>query len=233
MNPLPQRRKTAEELAKLREDLGIPAEAPSSYSAMVPPPAPLPPPKPATAITNRTPAALEIHGPEETVLPPAREPKPVRSLRRSERIPPLEPHPRAIASASPIPSVRHSDAELQEIRRLSAIRDLQHTPPDFRMTPARPAVLTAAYLFAATGIAISMPQVYRHLVPSFFTLGGLQMTHPILFVAAAESLALIIALWVWLRRLYSRHHSGFLAIIAFFTLFFATLHFFPRFLHGS
>ncbi|GAA5124784.1 hypothetical protein JIN84_13145 [Luteolibacter yonseiensis] len=103
---LPQRKKSAEEIAKLRESLGIGgfpvAEAPGVES----------PPKPATAVAVPAPAAAPVEPPVRkmpdppevveapqtpaaTAPPPveAREPKAVHSLKRSERVPVLSADP--------------------------------------------------------------------------------------------------------------------------------------------
>lgn len=130
MSPLPQRRKSPEEIAKLRETLGVPAaEPPASTEPETPSPAP-PPAEPAAQ--------------------PALPAKPPRSLRKSdETIPRLESPP-----DSNLPHQRHSREELDAIRRREAM-SMMNTAPNKRLFPAHPALITPGYiasLIAAAGI---------------------------------------------------------------------------------
>ena len=219
MSPLPQRKKSAEELAQLRESLGIrqpgqPADAP-----------------PAAATT------------EASEAPPARppsEPKPVRSLRKSEQeakpSPRLEPlHP------SRLPAHRHSEHELQEIRRRNALQDIQSSTLDPRKAPAHLAVVIAGYLFAFVGAALCFPQVHVPIYLNVFGIGlpavvrgaALTFAHPVTLIAIAEAFALGTAGWIFLRRFYSRHHAAFITMAALLVIIFGALHFFPQLLHAT
>ena len=109
---LPERRKSAEEIAKLRESMGIPGAAPQEPAPQVPP-----------RQEEDLPAA-EDEQPSTAPVPA----KPVRSLRKSER---EVPTPAAAAVKIPpaekgaaIPARRHNDRELMEMRRAQA------APPD-------------------------------------------------------------------------------------------------------
>lgn len=119
---LPQRKKSAEEIAKLRESLGIPGQPPVEETS----PAETSPPETISEAAEPEPVKKpEPHAKKESVLPagPAREsvetlpvtptldplpaaeppaPKLVRSLRRSERIPvlPVEDEPGESSAAS-------------------------------------------------------------------------------------------------------------------------------------
>src|SRR5688572_16013308 len=109
---LPQRRKSAEEIAKLRESLGIPDEEAAIES-------------PAADASSADPAKEDaavapIPETSETEKPslPSRK---VRSLRKSEQKP-VELS--RVETKNGIPVRRHDDRELVEIRRIQA------TPPD-------------------------------------------------------------------------------------------------------
>ena len=145
VTPLPERRKTAEELAELRENLGVPDELPPGAPGVgrsMRERAELPQPR-ESALTP-SPAdgrrrnrlrmqgtmarvargaracrprwqARRILAPRVTLLPSA--PKPVRSLKRSEREPPKQPPPRR-AAARRTASCRSTGAATEELQRL-------------------------------------------------------------------------------------------------------------------
>lgn len=126
MSPLPQRRKSPEEIAKLRESFGIPAADP-----------------PATP-TPETPAPATA--PPQQVAPPAA--RPPRSLRKTdEAIPRLES-----PLDSNLPHQRHSREEIEAIRRREAL-SMMNTPPNKRLFPAHPALVAPGYLVTAIAAA--------------------------------------------------------------------------------
>jgi len=135
MTPLPQSRKSPEEIAKLRESFGVPgAGQPSSPET---PPAEKPESKHAKA------------SPPEPAED--RQPKPVRSLRKSERtedsVPRLESPP-----DSNIPHQRHSREELEAIRRREVL-SMMNTAPNRRLFPAHPALIAPGYIAIAAAAA--------------------------------------------------------------------------------
>ena len=104
MSLLPQRKKSAEEIAHLRESLGVPALPESKEE----------PPAPDTIVPTHHQAILAHHpepGPEEPGTRPI-SPKPVRSLRKSEQVPVLMPVPAEPTANSQLPVYRHSDEEI-------------------------------------------------------------------------------------------------------------------------
>lgn len=270
MSLLPQRKKSAEEIAKLRESLGIPgspipseeipaspAEAPaeteiidtilpdSHEATLVHPPeaiplAPLPTtavpasgPKPVHSLkrSERMPSLpVDEAPPEEPAiattaplpvqapLPAAsRAPKPVRSLKKSEQAPISVPAP--IADPSPtskIPFHRHSDEELNEIRRREALALLQTHVPNPNLFPAHLGLVIPGYLLAVAGASC------------FYFYG-----FPLAATAACAGSALAIAAFIFLRRPISRHHAAFIAVIAIFVIIFGALHFFPQLQHAT
>jgi hypothetical protein len=198
MSPLPQRKKSAEELNQLRGGLGIPNL----------PATPVPPPAPEVARTPM-PAAPE---------PPPRPPKPVRSLRKSEREPaPQHRSRQSTSSFSKIPARRHNSDEIQQLRRRDAIArfSAEDHPLPFPL-PAPRWITIPGYLLAFFGFSCH----YWTNIPLSATAG-------------AAGLALIVSLYILLRRPLSRHHAGFIACTTLFVLVFAALHYFPHLRHAS
>lgn len=198
MSPLPQRKKTAEELAQLRETLGVPTP-PSADSS----------PAPSSA------AQPEV---DPEPVRPASPPKPVRSLRKSEREPvsssPRSSAPRAAKAAGSLPARRHSDRDLNEMRLQQAFAT---RPPigHLQSLAAHPAVLGFGYLLTAASALCAW---------------RLQDYWP---TAAAAGGALVLAVYIFIRKVRSRHHAGFIAVLVLFILAFAALYHFPQLRHAT
>lgn len=241
MSLLPQRKKSVEEISQLRETFGIPviAQDPSPGQEVVDKifatthQADLVHPEEAVRIdssaqqpalqeaqpanfleqSQRTP---EVPAPDPVAESPdptpsvAQSPKRVRSLRKSEQAP--IPPPKIIAdpAESLIPFHRHSDKELSEIRRRETLSHLNPVAAP-NLTLAHPALLVPGYLAPVIG-----------------TVGFLCYDFKMAVTAGCLGLALLVALIIFIRNPYSRHHSGFIAIAAVFTAVFATLHYFPQ-----
>lgn len=239
MSSLPQRKKSPEEIARLRESLGIPgAESqedpgltktepavdiivPANHEAPViheNPPAELPkPPHQKVHSFKRSEQVMvdqEVHGLAPVVLTPSpREPKPVSSLRKSERAT-VEPRPEPPPD-SPLPHHRHSDQEIAEIRRREALFQM-NAQPNARLFPAHPILIVPGYLSALSGAA----GFYFYQFPIAATLG---------FV----TVALALAAFIGMRKPMSRHHAAFISVISFFVVVFGALHYFPSLRHAT
>ncbi len=283
MSLLPQRKKSAEEIAKLRESLGIPGQ-PSGEEAMpaaamdavpesavpIVPSVPSEEPEmldlkslvPDAVLEVEVPVVLEAEAPVVLAAeqasapatlaplpfaPPAAHSRQVRSLKRSERVPvltqensapvveppsapqgklvrslrkseqvpvtPADIHPPAPDSSLPVH--RHSDRELNEIRRQAAITmSAPAIPPT--VVPAHPALIVPGYLFA---IAAAACFSYYHL--------------SIAFTAGCLAVALIVAGVIFVKRPVSRHHAAFISVIALLVIVFGALHYFPQLRHGT
>lgn len=196
MSLLPQRKKSAEELANLRESLGIPGELPSEKAPQQPSSS-----DPAPAI------------PAPFSLIPAKPPKPVSSLRKSEFVPLPVSTPAPRPADSKLPSYRRSDGEIEELRRQDAI-DATVVLPQTQI--AHPVLIAPGYLAAIAG-AISF---------HFYQL-------EIRITAACVGIALLFAIWIFFKKTYSRHHAAFIAMMALFVIVFGTLHYFPQLRHGT
>ncbi len=213
MSLLPERKKSAEEIAKLRESFGLPdspiapiAPAPSAEPSQ--PKSSQPEPKPAEPSKILT-AEPAIPSPSPLTEPSA--PKPVRSLRRSERMPPLNPSQKRDSSFSKIPAHRHSDQELQELRKQQFLAN-NHAPKANPLTfIAHPALYIPAYVL---------------LIASAVTcfIYSLAIAIPASCIAAA----IAIAAYIFFCKSYSRHHTAIITLIAFFIILFAAFHYFPE-----
>jgi len=258
MSLLPQQKKSAEEIAKLRESLGIAASPPSEEPSPVEPSIPTalvaPPEAKPAALTPQTPPASSL-APLPVVAGHAA--KPVRSLKRSERIPvlpvedaveidkiasaleappsPSEPAlPKPVRSLrkseqgpsapsshlepppdSPLPVHRHSDHELQEIRRKEALAMLAPAVHPQSLT-AHLAVIIPGYLLALCG---AVGYYYYEL--------QIQVT------AACVAAALLVAAFIFVKKPLSRHHAAFIAVASLFVMVFGALYYFPQLRHGT
>lgn len=200
MNPLPKKKKSAEELARLRDDMGLP---PVATSVLKPPPI-------------KTPA-------KSAVQPvPISPPKQVRSLRRSERQPSALPRVVSKESwASSLPAQRHSENELEVVRQRESMQTFAAAVPPgiayFQAITAHPALLALGYVLVAAGaIGFFITEDYAQIKPEVYALSG-------------SILGLLVALFVSLKKVRSRHHAGFIAMIALLVLVFTLFHHYHNF----
>lgn len=214
---LPQRRKSAEEIAKLRETMGIPgavqpeAEAPAGEEA------------PATPIFEPLP---------QEDLPPPAPGKAVRSLRKSEQKPVERKAPARVDKSIPIPARRHSEKELLEMRRTQA------TPPDQSIAHIRNLTVswpltTLGYLLPLAGgllgwLAVWTPTVHEPDFPAMWMADLSRKpwlgTAGFAILATCCALGILLAGWFALKKPRSRHHAGFIAIIAVLIAVFGIIH---------
>ncbi|MES2475271.1 MAG: hypothetical protein V4640_05790 [Verrucomicrobiota bacterium] len=256
MNPLPQRKKSAEEIAKLRESFGVPAAEAAALPAVDSLPAEKPAPMPVAETKLSAPVAPAPPRPTVEAMPVLAEMKEVRSLKRSERVPVLHPEgtetveklpaPAAPVLVSPqaseakvvrslrkseqgpvsaprhsprldssLPAHRHSDEEINRIRRMEAIGAMssQEKPPN---PIAHPLLIVPGYLLTATAVA----GVY------FFEF-------PLATTAACAATALLVAILIFIRKPLSRHHAAFITVAVLLIVVFGALHYFPQIQHGT
>lgn len=245
MSLLPQRKKSPEEIAKLRESLGVPgASVEVNQAAGVP----------ANGVDKIVPASdgtKAVHNDESAANHPssgvaAPRPKPVHSLKRSERVtaPPAIPVSTPAPSVAPgaksvrslrkseqvpapaghhpesppdsnLPHRRHSDDEIAEIRRREVL-SLMNAQLNPRLLPAHPALIISGYLSTVAG-AVGL---------YFYQL-------PIVTTAACTLVSLLVSGFIFLRKPISRHHAAFIAAFALFLLVFSSLHYFPSLRHAT
>ncbi len=261
MSPLPERRKTAEELAELRKSLGIPGAAadtgPAGEASAEPPAgSPEEPPREAGATEATAAKAKEAKEKEparpaagaagdsnqDSAEPDAEEAvvlKPVRSLKRSERAAPIHP-PKPVASESgKLPAHRHSERELRELR----MRDLPSDLPAVHLEQLHVGRLKiiAIYLLSLAGYGLVFladwasnqptPDLPARWIADFVHRPDLGRILSIALGVIGGSVLLLCG-WIWWKKPRSRHHAAFLTIIAVLVLVFGILHFLPE-PHGA
>jgi len=219
MSLLPQNKKSAEEIAKIREDLGIsgqflvekslPAEGVDLAKEEVPADSSPPP----IGVTQPPESAELASAPAAT-----RSPKVVRSLRKSEQAPLPVERPSVQPVESILPVLKHSDRELQELRRREALAAIgtsgQAVHPLLRS--AHPLLILPGYLLVMAA-------------PICYEVYQLRMRVPL----ACILLAMVFSLIIFLRKPQSRHHAAFIVVIAIFAIAFGALHYFPHLRHGT
>jgi hypothetical protein len=222
---LPQRRKTAEEIAKLREAMGVPGaegiateeERQPVVEDAPPPPATAPPPTPVQPVLPAEPRA----------------PKLVKSLRKSERVPvDVEAIARRAASDHTLPVMKHSERDLMDLRRNTA------APPEKSITFINslaasrwiviPMYLLTVLAFLAAWSSQALNKVTAMDFPAewiadLFTNKAAPETGKWLMIALC-GLALLMAGWIAWKKPRSRHHAGFVVIIAVLVLAFGIIY---------
>lgn len=234
MSPLPERRKSPEEISLLRESLGIPPvideaehqaadHAPSLESRK---PVALPhqridPPAAAEPAIRITDAATE----DRATIADANLPQPgietrEPAIRLQLPVKPNTPRPAtartpSIDSSSPIPSRRHNHEELEEIRRRDALASIGGTATHPGFVHAHPVLIALGYL-SASGCA------GRLLLADW----------PLRATAGCAAASLVFAACIAILRPLSRHHAAFILILCLLLSAFAALQHFPHLLHA-
>jgi hypothetical protein len=229
---LPQRRKSADEIAKLRESLGIPGEVQEEVeeSEATATDASDPP-----VSENENDLKEEVAAPrqkppekdnEQKPAPPARQ---VRSLRKSEQKP-VELSP--VETKSGIPVRRHDDRELMEIRRIQAtppdksIAYIQHLAAPWPLVVLGylfPLVGAACGLFAAFSPKITEPDLQYQWLIDLSRAPWLGKAGFGALIACCV-IGLLFAGWFALKKPRSRHHAGFIVILAVLIAVFGIIH---------
>ena len=218
---LPQRKKSAEEIAKLRESLGI--LAPPSGEEGLPVEGSVAEIQPAQEAVISEPISAISKTPEprptlpvSSPLPPPSSPKLVRSLRKSEQGP--RSAVQAPAPDSRLPIHRHSDDQLDRIRRQEALAQSNAPLHPLNLT-AHPLVVIPGYVFALAGGAC------------FYFYDIEQREMPI--TIGCVIVALAIAIFIFFKKPFSRHHAAFIAVVSLFVIIFGALYYFPQLQHGT
>ncbi len=220
---IPEKKKTPEEIAALREGLGIPGAAVEAAQKPEPSPTPGSDPGP-PASPDPTPDAqgdspqsdepiIHLDVPLIPVTSPAQQ---SHTLRKHET--PLAPAPPATHKTD-LPTHRHDPRDIAQIRKREALAKLQHPGMDpaihLRKQTAHPALYIPGYLLAIAVGAVAYQRVH-HITP-------------IVLLA----LALAITLYIFIRKPRSRHHAALIFILIFLTAAFGGIHYAPLFKHGS
>ena len=209
MSSLPQRKKSAEEIAQLRESLGVSQHPATAHpSSVIPTTASAPRP---SLVPPRSRPEAEDDVPSTAL----RTPKPVRSLRKSEQAP-VEVQPPAANASTSLPARRHSRQQLEELRRREALAHLDSPPPNPKLMPAHPAWITPGYILGLAGGSCFVFDEF-----------------PWAATFACAACALAIALSLYLKRPLSKHHAAFIAVICLLVIVFGSLHHFPQLQHAT
>ncbi len=214
MSSLPQRKKTAEEIAQLRESLGVPTATAATAAPISQPPATAAvAPEPMLSPTSfRFEKLIHSKPAAATVI---KLNKSVRSLRKSEQGPIEVRIPAAGSTDSKLPSHRHRPEEIEEMRRREALDRLNTPAPNPKLLPAHPLFIAPGYLLTLGAAACFLFDRYPLAVSAICAAGAL--------INAGLLLAL---------RPLSRHHSGFIAATTLLISAFGTLHYFPHLQHA-
>lgn len=215
---IPEKKKTPEEIAALREGLGVPP-APAQPTQPAQPTPPLPPVEPEkplpTPIVEGEPV-IHLDLPPLPARPVKAEPKPVHTLRKHEL--PLAPAP-PVTQKTTLPTHRHDPRDVAQIRKREALAALQHQQSadpaaHLRRQTASPFLYASGHLLAIAA-AVTAYQHVHYITP-----------------AVLLGLAATITLFIALRKPRSRHHAALLFIVVLLTLVLSAIHYAPLFQHG-
>ncbi len=210
MTLLPQRKKSAEEIAQLRDKLGIPENS-------------APAANPSNENATSGPSVEEPEPAQTEIRPEPQQAKPVRSLKKAERLPTDAQQAQDLRSdrlpelqRNAIPARRHSNEELEGLRKREALSMLDGPTPNPKLAKANGLLIGLGYVCAISAAGC-------FIIKKF----------PLTATASCIAIALLIALFISIRRPISRHHAGFIAAISFVVSVFSALHFFPQLHHAS
>lgn len=159
MSPLPERRKSAGEIARLRESIGVPsapvADLPGTRAGSLPvpgaaSPAPGRPPAPVPAVVDSRP--VDPVGATSVVSLPVPQP-----------------------SDSRIPTRRRNPREIEELRRRDAMIAMQQPVSDPRLVAAHPVLVACGYLFALAGASCHLSDAVPAVATGASALCGLMV----------------------------------------------------------
>jgi len=229
MSLLPQRKKSAEEIAELRGNLGIPTQGQADETAAFADAAPLPKIDADAFDLKKVESPIEDfsfvpslaidpsidYGPafETAPLPPS-EPV-VAKLVEQEPEPIATPMATSVETDGKIPNRKHSPGEIERLRRQIAFAQVEQVY-DPRLQKAHPFLVALGYIPVLIGASIAW----------FYD-------QPIIVTAPFVVFSVLIALFVLIRKPISRHHAGFIFAICFLAIAFGILHYFPQLQHAA
>lgn len=248
MSLLPEHKKSAGEIAQLRESLGIAVPAAPDAG----------PPQPVNPVPIM--ATQEISPSQLAPLPSAEAPaaKQVSSLRRTERIPILPvdaanvlPEPVTHLEPPPPPAplpLLHSPKPVRSLRKSeqAPIAPIQPPPPDSKLPIQRHSGHELSEIRRHEALvmlesAVPPPSLTAHrvlIIPGYlFALVGAVCFYyyelEIRITAACVIVSLLVAIFIFFKKPLSRHHAAFIAVAALFVIVFGALYYFPQLRHGT
>ena len=260
MSLLPERKKSAEEIARLRESFGVPplsgAEAPAQPSQPSSPAA-----DPVETIVPANHQATIVHTPEAVALSPQPAPespassRPVHSLKRSEWRSPVPPdseardHRHAPHAPAPTPPPA-SPKPVRSLKKSEQVPlpagSLPEPPPDSKLPHHRHSAREiqeirrreALALMNATPNPLLFPAHPALIIPGYLSALGAAVGFYFYECHMVLTLALILvslgfSLFIFLKKPISRHHAAFISVLSLFVIVFAALHYFPQLRHAT
>ena len=237
MSLLPQRKKSAEEIAELRGNLGVPAQSSDNETSAFADAAPLPKIDADAFDLKKVELPVEdfsfvptlaidpsVDNPPAFEAVPALPSEPVAAKLvveepkhepKSASVAPVALEPQDIDADGKIPNRKRSTDEIERLRRQIAIAQVEQVY-DPRLQKAHPLLVAMGYLPVLIGASIA-----------YFYAQPIQVTAP--FVG----FSLLVALFILIRKPISRHHAGFIFAICFLAIAFGTLHYFPQLQHAA
>lgn len=227
MSLLPQRKKTAEEIAELRGNLGIPGQQPVDESLAFADAAPLPKldadafefkkdEKPVDDFSFVPTLAIEKESTVEAVSSPQNEPVVAKLVTQEPKLNTIAADlPASGEAAGKIPNRKHSLGEIDRLRRQVAFAQVEQVY-DPRLQKAHPFLVALGYI----------PVILGALTAWFYD-------QPIIVTAPFVAFSLLVALYMLIRKPISRHHAGFIFAICFLAIAFGILHYFPQLQHAA
>lgn len=253
MSPLPERRKSAEELAELRESLGISADGPppgvpgvrpDEGKTVIPAGTKGEPAKEEVPVVKAD-AVFEKLPEAEVAAEEGTEEKPVvlkivHSLKRSERGPIEIPKVSAESESGKLPVRRHTEKELMRLKHQEPVASEPPAVHLQKLTLHRGIVVMAyGLIFFCVGLVLLGEYWSKRPTPDLPSLAIADLVHGegfgtqlLGFLAGSCVVILLFAGWMAWKKPRSRHHAGFLTIIAVLVLVFGLIHFLPE-LHGA
>ncbi len=267
MSLLPQRKKSAQEIAKLRESLGIAGPSPGEdlpVEIETPVPTDAKSPRVETVVVpaNKIPELAPTAPLAPIPAPEAHEPKPVRSLKRSERFPvlPVDDHElldyvlkQAVAPEIPVTPplpVAHGPKQVRSLRKSEQVPlPVDHRPeppPDSKLPFHRHSDKEISEIRRQEAIAMQSPPVHPQsltahpvlVVPGYlFAIAGVACIYyyelQLPYTVGCVVTALLFAAFIFFKKPLSRHHAAFIAVAALFVIVFGALYYFPTLRHGT
>ncbi|MEY5012790.1 MAG: hypothetical protein RLY69_505 [Verrucomicrobiota bacterium] len=227
MSLLPQRKKSAEEIADLRGSLGIPSQRAAAETAAFADAAPLPTIDADAFDLQKVESTIDdfsfvpdlaveskVEKPTDFEAPPT--PVAAKLVVEESAPKPVEaPLPVGEDADAKIPSRKRSTGEIERLRRQIAFAQVEqiHDP---RLQKAHPFLVAIGYIPVLIGASITW----------FYN-------QPIPVTAPFVGFSMLVALYVLIRKPISRHHAGFIFAICFLAIAFGILHYFPQLQHAA
>lgn len=254
MSLLPQQKKSTDEIAKLRESLGIVAPPPEGeeIAAEIPPVAPA---------VLEIPAFVKVT--EISPVAEAYQLKEVPAFARAERIPVLTveengppPHGEHLPEATPLPVASpipapHAPKVVRSLRKSEQVplAPLPLPAPESKLPIHRHSgkelhEIRRHEALAALNTWTHPQTLTAHLalvIPGYlFAIGGAVCFYfydlekrELRITAACAAIALLIAAFIFIKKPLSRHHAAFIGVMALFVIVFGALYYFPQLRHGT